>query len=85
MLEARRAVESCGLVPDPAGPLPARLEVQDNEVLDVSFTGRTEDGRQCAEEALWDMVLPDRSDGPVSSRMHYTFGRARRAVQGGAP
>ncbi len=77
MPEARRAVESCGLVPDPAGPLQVRLEVQDNEVLDVAVTGRTEEGQRCAEEALWGMVLPDRSDGPVSSRVDYTFGLAR--------
>ena len=57
--ELLTSMQTCGLVPDPAGGLRVEVETQGNEILDVAVAGGDAEPRRCAEEGLWALPLPD--------------------------
>lgn len=54
-----KVLSPCGLAPNAAGQVVAKVETQDDEILDVAVEGAADRQRDCAAEALWNARLPD--------------------------
>jgi hypothetical protein len=78
--EARRALEPCGMAPGAAGPISVKLEVEQDEILDVSVAGGADGSRRCVEEALWTVSLPDHFNDGILRPVQYTFALAPGAI-----
>jgi hypothetical protein len=74
----------CGLAADPAGDVSLDVEVQAQEILAVTSAGGDEATRRCAEEALWNLELPEGFNKASWRRAAYQLSLARRSARGGA-
>jgi hypothetical protein len=70
------AMSPCGLVVRPDGGIVAKIETQHSEILDVAVEGAGERQRQCAEEALWNVRLPEKFNQRRWWRQEYKLGLA---------
>lgn len=79
-----KALDPCGLVPDPAGRIQAKVETNGEEILDVAIEGGDEQDRHCLDEALWGLSLPaDFNSKDFWSRTDYALTFSRHGF--GAP